>query len=87
MFTQHITLRYLAYTKRLIEMIFLMFYQRSIERRTIKSMNKEFYTSSLVTELHPVIQGNLSLNFHYIKSFTQSSQDYIFYNQTSHQDS
>jgi len=41
-------------------------------------MQKDFYTSSLITELHLVSQGNLSLTFHYIKSFTKFLQDYTF---------
>jgi len=41
-------------------------------------MHKDFYTSSLITKLHPISQDNLSLTFHYIKSFTKFLQDYTF---------
>ena len=34
---------------------------------------RDFYTGSLKPELHPVCQGNLSLTFHYFKSFTKYS--------------
>jgi len=32
---------------------------------------RDFYTSSLKPELHPVCQGNLSLTLHYFKRFTK----------------
>ena len=32
---------------------------------------RDFYTSSLKLELHPVCQGNLSLTLHYFKRFTK----------------
>jgi len=46
-------------------------------------MQANFYTGSLITKLHPVSQGNISLNIHYIKSFTKSLQDYTFKNQNN----
>jgi len=41
-------------------------------------MHANFYTGSLVIEIHPFFLGNLSLAFHYFKSFTKSLQDYTF---------
>jgi len=35
--------------------------------------SQDFYIGSLKLELHPVCQGNLSLNFHYFKRFTKYS--------------
>jgi len=43
-------------------------------------MHKDFYTSSLISKLRLVSQGNLSLTLNYFKSFTKSSQDYTFEN-------
>jgi len=42
-------------------------------------MQENFYIHSLITELHPVTQVNISPTFHYIKSFTQSTQDITFF--------
>jgi len=46
-------------------------------------MHINSYTSSLITELHPICQRNLSRTFHYFKSFTKSLQDYTFEKQTT----
>jgi len=43
-------------------------------------MQADFYTVSLVTKLHQVRGGKLSLTLHYLKSFTKSLQDYTFQN-------
>jgi len=32
---------------------------------------RNFYTSSLKPQLHPIFQGNLSLTLHYFKRFTK----------------
>jgi len=47
-------------------------------------MHTYFYIGSLVTKLHLVCQGNLSLTFHYFKSFTNSLQEYTFEKQKQH---
>jgi len=42
------------------------------ERKVRKERTpQDFYTGSLKPELCPVCQGNLSLTFHYFKSFTK----------------
>jgi len=42
------------------------------ERKVREEMrSRDFYTSSLKPELHPVCQGNLSLTLHYFKRFTK----------------
>jgi len=42
------------------------------ERRVREKSNaRDFYTSSLKLELHPVGQGNPSLTLHYFKRFTK----------------
>ena len=42
------------------------------ERRVREKIDtQDFYTSSLKPELHPVCQGNPSLNLHYFKRFTK----------------
>jgi len=46
-------------------------------------MQADFYTSSLVNELYLVSQGNMSMTFHYFKSFTKPLQDYTFEKQNN----
>jgi len=42
------------------------------ERKVREEMRPQYYyTGSLKPELHPVIQGNLSLTLHYFKGFTK----------------
>jgi len=59
----------------------LMILTKNKLRSKVKSMQTNFYTSSLIIESHLVSQGNLSLTFHYFKCFTKSLQDYSFQNQ------
>ena len=46
-----------------------------IQERKVREKigSQDFYIGSLKPELHPVCQGNLSLNLHYFKRFTKYS--------------